>query len=32
LFINMSSMTLLPQEFSSSNEWSWMLEFPTYNI
>ena len=28
----MSSVTLLPKEFSGSNKWSWMLEFPSDNI
>lgn len=28
----MSSMTLLPEEFSCSNKWSWVLEFPSDNV
>ena len=32
LFISVSSMTLLPKEFSSSNKWSWMFKFPSDNV
>lgn len=28
----MSCVTFLPEEFSSSNERSWMLEFPSDNV
>ena len=30
--ISKSSVTLLPKEFSRSQKWSWMFEFPTDNI
>jgi len=31
-FSRMSSMSFLPEEFSCSNKWSWMFEFPSNDI